>query len=316
MRLRTLAGLAGSVVPLALAQGARAHHPGDLVGPVAPEGLAQAHLASFFIAAVFVLVGFAFLRRRWNGKGAVDPLSWMLILGIAWVVVAISVPTLWMGRTGWKLVAAGLVVGTVGCAWWFVASHWGTIGPRVRAHRGAMIAAVVAGVVFFVVFAFVTQMVQFVDGSAPGQEAVTTFYLPDASWGPLAFWSVWAVWFPSVDLLLQATFAKVVLAVALAGLVSVTTGVLVVNVTGGSAGMMGGAGVGVAATSFCAGCTPILYGVVAGVLGSGVGPFLFVLGKPDLALYNVAQVGTVWLLVGSLVLGVPREGAACDLPGA
>lgn len=313
MRSRTLAGLAGSVPLLALAPSASAHDAADPIGPIAPDGIVQAHLASFLIAAVFVLVGFAFLRRRWNQQEGLDPVSWMLMLGIAWVVVAISVPIVWMGHAVWKLVAAGLLVGTVGSAWWFIASRWEGIGPRVRQHRGALLAAALAGVVFLVVFAFVSQMVQFGDGSAPDHEALATFFIPDGSWGPLAFWSVWAVWVPSVNLLIQATFATVALAVALTGLVSVATGVLVVNVTGSGAGMMGGASMGVIATSFCAGCTPILYGAIAALLGSGAAPFLFALGKPDLALYNVAQVGTVWLLAGSLVLGLPEEDAACSV---
>lgn len=315
MRFGTRAGFLGGLLALVVSgAGVRAHSSGDAVGPVFGGTIAGAHVASFVIGAVFVLAGFLFLRRAWRGGGGLDPMASMLALGIAWVVLAISVPLRWMGLTPWKLVAAFVIAGTVASAAWLVKERWGEIAPRVQGRRGPVVAGVVAGVVFLVLFGFVTDMVQMVDVDPYAAGSVVTYHVPDGSFGPLAFWSVWGVWFPSASVMFQATFATVALMVALSGLVGVTVALLVADLTSQAAGLAGGAGVSVLATSFCAGCTPALFGALVAVLGSGAAPFLFVLGKPDMALYNVAQVGTVWLLAGSITLALTRGQDACALP--
>ncbi len=305
LRLTMLAPLLGAT-PSALA------HDGTDIGPVVPGTLLQAHALSFLVATVFVLAAFTYLRSRWTRSGGLDAVSVMVLLGIAWVVAAVSVPTTWLADPSWKLAAAALLLGTLGLPWWIVARRWGKIRERFRGRPRSVAAAVAAALVFLVTFAFVTDMLQVATGDVSAHPSAEAFFVEDGSYGPLAFWSVAAVWVPSLKLMAQATAATGVFAVALSGLVGLSVGLLVVNLTAGSAGMMGGASLSALATSFCAGCTPVLFGGVTAVLGSGVAPVLFALGKPDLAVYNVAQVGTVWLLAGSILLALKGHVGPAD----
>lgn len=307
--------LAAASLSLTLgAPGAWAH--GSQAGAMVPETIARAHALSFLVATVFVLAGFTVLRRRWERTQELDAFDALVLIGIAWVVAAVSAPAQWLNWWTWKLIGGVLLAGTIGAAWWVVWERRDAIASLLQGRRRCVWAGVAGALLFLIAFAFVTEMVQFPHdgGELMYIEGFETFFIPDGTYGPLAFWSVAAVWIAPLEMMAQATFATGLLALALSGLVGVTTSVVVANITAGGVTAAGGAGIATLATSFCAGCTPALYAGAAAVLGSGATPVLVALGAPDLAAYNVAIVGAFWMLVGSIVTTVPGSESSCPRP--
>lgn len=300
----------------ALLPGAQAHLGTDDGFSLDAASGELAHLVSFLAAALLTLAGFTYLRRRRAQGHGPDP-SWALVLlGIAWVVAAVSVPGSWIDHPAWQLTAAGLILGTLGAAWWMVLARRETFLASLRMDRPAIAIGVVAGVVLLALFTFGTHMLFIPTAEEIAYAGDTTPYLRTyETFGPLAMWPDVEFGVPGLGVAGFLTLPSLAIAVTTAGLFALAIALLATSFSRRGLGAIGGAGAAPMATTFCACCTPALYPILVALFGSGAAPLVYAMSDPDLALYNVAQVGNVWLLTLGVVLGIRRAKAVSSLPG-
>lgn len=312
MRCHHLALAAGLLLLVLLVPGAQAHLGEDQGFTLDAGATGMAQSLSFLAAAGLTLAGFTYLRRR-RAQGRRPDASWALVLlGIAWVVAAVSVPTAWIDQLAWQLAAAALILGTLGAAWWVVASRWRSFWPALRTDRRALAIGITAGFVFLGLFAFGTHMVFVPTAEEIAYADDTGAYLRTyETFGPLAVWPDVEFGLPGLVVSGFLTLPTAAIALTAAGLFTLAIGLLISTFSRGGLGAIGGAGAAPVATNFCACCTPALYPVLVALFGSGAAPLVYAMSDPDLALYNVAQVGNVWFLTAAVALGVRRAKAVC-----
>lgn len=313
MRVHPLALTLGLLsLVIALVPGAKAHLGEDegFTWDAASGELVQ--LLSFVAAAGITLAGLAYLRRR-RTQGRAPDASWgLVLLGIAWVIAAISVPTAWIDQLAWQLAAAALILGTLGAAWWMVLNRREAFWPALRADRRALAIGAIAGLVFLGLFAFGTHMLFVPTAEEIASAGDTGAYLHTyETFGPLAVWPDVEFGLPGLVVAGFLTLPTAAIALTAAGLFALAIGLLVSNFSRGGLGAIGGAGTAPVATNFCACCTPAFYPVLVALFGSGAAPLVYAMSDPDLALFNVAQVGNVWLLTVAVVLGIRRVTTFC-----
>lgn len=157
------------------------------------EAIAQT--LSFLSAAALTIAGFVYLRRRWKEGHEPDAIWLLVLLGIAWVVAAISVPDAWIHHPVWVLASAALIFGTLAAAWACIVPHRHRFLAQLKADRKALTIGGVAGALFGVFFAFGTHMVRIV----PTEEVALAggrsgYVLSYESFGPLAVWPDIEIW--------------------------------------------------------------------------------------------------------------------------
>lgn len=299
----------------ALLPGAQAHLGTDDGFSLDAASGELAHLISFLAAAGLTLAGFAYLRRR-RARGQGPDASWVLVLlGIAWVVAAVSVPTTWIDQLAWQLAAAALILGTLGAAWWMVVTRRDAFWPALRADRRALAIGAAVGLVSLGLFAFGTHMVYVPTAEEIAYAGDTDAYLRTyETFGPLAMWPDVEFGLPGLEVAGFVTLPTAAIALTAAGLFALAIALLATSFSRRGLGAIGGAGAAPMATTFCACCTPALYPILVALFGSGAAPLVYAMSDPDLALYNVAQVGNVWLLTLAVVLGIRRTQAVCPPP--
>lgn len=272
---------------------------------------------SFLSAAALTIAGFVYLRHRWK-EGHEPDATWLLVLlGIAWVVTAVSVPDAWILHPAWVLPSAALIFGTLAAAWACVLPHRHRFWPQLGSDRRALTIGGIAGALFGVFFAVGTHMVRIV----PAEEAALAgdrsgYILSYETFGPLAVWPDVEVWWPAVRLGAHATPASAGILVTAVSLFALAIAVLASNFSRGRLGATSGAGAAPVAMNLCACCTPAFYPVLVALFGSAAAPLAYAMSDPELATYNVAQVANLWFLVLAVRVGIRGMGACSPIEDA
>lgn len=314
MRRSVAVAVVGLCLFVAVSPTVQAHLGEDDGFSLGGNKLAIGHTISFLSAAALTIAGFVYLRRRWKEGHAPDATWLLVLLGIAWVVAAVSVPDAWIYHPAWVLASATLIFGTLAAAWACVVPHRDRFWPQLRSDRKALTIGGIAGALFGVFFAFGTHMVRIV----PTEEVALArnrggYIISYESFGPLAVWPDIEVWWPAIRFGASVTPASGGILVTAVGLFALAIAVLVSNFSRDRLRATSGAGAAPVAMNFCACCTPAFYPVLVALFGSGAAPLVYAMSDPDLAMYNVAQVANLWFLVLAVRIGIRGMGACSPI---